>query len=71
MIPNQWYAVLASQEVASGQIVAARRFGENVVFSRDEMGNLGCVMDLCAHRGASLAKGCVKDGHVQCPLSWN
>ena len=68
MIPNQWYAVLASQEVTCGRLVAARRFGENVVFFRDEKGHLGCVTDLCAHRGASLANGCVKDGHVQCPF---
>ena len=68
MINNQWYAVLSSHEVKLGQVVAARRFGEDVVFFRDDDGRLGCVTDLCAHRGASLGGGCVSDGHIQCPF---
>lgn len=39
-----------------------------MVFFRDDAGVLGCVTDKCAHRGASLAKGCMKDGNVQCPF---
>ena len=68
MIKNQWYAVLSSKEVKAGRLVAARRFSENLVFFRNEAGELGCVTDLCAHRGASLAKGCIKEGKVQCPF---
>ena len=68
MIKNQWYAVLSSKEVKAGRLAAVRRFSENLVFFRNEAGELGCVTDLCAHRGASLAKGCVKEGMVQCPF---
>lgn len=68
MINNQWYAVLSSNEVKNGKIVGARRFGENLIFFRDEKGEIGCITSLCAHRGASLAKGCVTDGHVRCPF---
>lgn len=68
MINNQWYAVMSSHKVKKGKVVGARRFGENMVFFRTENGELGCVTSLCAHRGASLAKGCVKDGHIQCPF---
>ena len=68
MIPNQWYAVLSSDEVRPGQVVAARRFGEDLVFMRNEDGKPGCMASLCAHRGASLGKGCVKDGNIQCPF---
>ncbi len=68
MIRNQWYAVLSSHEVRKNKVVGARRFGENLVFFRGKDGNLGCVTSLCAHRGASLAGGCVKDGNIQCPF---
>ena len=68
MINNQWYAVLSSHKVRRGRVIGARRFGENMVFFRDDGGVLGCVTDKCAHRGASLAKGCMKDGNLQCPF---
>ncbi len=68
MISNQWYAVLSSDEVKAGRVVAARRFSEDLVFFRGEHEELGCVTSLCAHRGASLAKGCVKEGNIQCPF---
>ena len=68
MIRNQWYAVLSSADVEKKKVKGVRRFGEDLVFFRDEKGNLGCVTSLCAHRGASLEKGCVKDGHIQCPF---
>ncbi len=68
MINNQWYAVLSSNEVKKGNVVGVRRFGENLIFFRDEKGEIGCITSLCAHRGASLAKGCVTDGHVRCPF---
>lgn len=68
MINNQWYAVLSSHKVRRGRVIGARRFGENMVFFRDDAGVLSCVTDKCAHRGASLAKGCMKDGNLQCPF---
>lgn len=68
MISNQWYAVLSSADVEKKKVIGVRRFGEDLVFFRDEKGNLGCVTSLCAHRGASLEKGCVKEGHIQCPF---
>ena len=68
MIKNQWYAVLSSHEIKKNKITAARRFGEELVFFRDKDGKAACVSSLCAHRGASLACGCVRDGNVQCPF---
>lgn len=68
MINNQWYAVMSSHKIRRGRVVGARRFGEDLIIFRDNDGSLGCVSSLCAHRGASLAKGCVKDGHIQCPF---
>ena len=68
MIKNQWYAVLSSHELKQGQVLGVRRFGENIVFFRNEKGEIGCVNSLCAHRKASLAKGKVQDNHIQCPF---
>lgn len=68
MIKNQWYAVMASKQIPKGKMVAAKRFGEKLIFFRTPKGKLACVTSLCAHRGASLEKGCVKNGHIQCPF---
>ena len=63
-----WYAVLSSKELPMNKVVAVRRFSEDLVFFRNAEGKAGCVTSLCAHRGASLAKGCVCNGNVQCPF---
>jgi len=68
MIKNQWYAIISSRSIKPGKLVVIRRFGENLVLFRNDVGKLGCVSDLCAHRGASLAKGCVSDGNIKCPF---
>lgn len=68
MIKEQWYAVISSNDVKPAKLVAVRRFGENIVLFRNQAGKLGCVTDLCVHRGASLAKGCVSDGNIKCPF---
>lgn len=68
MIKNQWYAIMASEQIPKGKVVSARRFGENLVFFRAEDGVLACVTSLCAHRGASLGKGCLSNGNIRCPF---
>lgn len=68
MIKNQWYAVLSSHQIKSGKVTAAKRFGQNLIFFRTSTGELVCLNSLCAHRGASLAKGCVNNDHIQCPF---
>lgn len=68
MINNQWYAIISSRDIKPGRLVAVKRFGENIILFRNNAGKLGCVTDLCAHRGASLSKGCVSDGNIKCPF---
>ncbi len=68
MIKNQWYAITSSRLIKPGRLVALKRFGENLILFRNNAGKLGCVTDLCAHRGASLSKGCVSDGNIKCPF---
>ncbi len=68
MINNQWYAVMSSHHIKKNRIVGAKRFGTNLAFFRTADGDVSCVQDICAHRGASLSGGCVNKNHIQCPF---
>ena len=68
MIPNQWYAILPSKKVRRGGVTAVRRLGLDLALFRAPSGALGCVADQCAHRGAALSLGTVRDGCVRCPF---
>lgn len=68
MIRNQWYAVLDAREVRRNKITGVTRFGEKLIFWRDERGVIGCIADKCCHRGASLSIGKMCDGRVECPF---
>ena len=68
MIPNQWYVVLESRQVKD-RPVGVTRMGEKLVFWRDAAGQVSCLRDQCAHRGAELSKGKVlHNGRLQCPF---
>ena len=69
MIRNQWYAILDSKELKRGKVLGVTRLGEKLVFWRDRDGNVGCVFDKCAHRGAALSVGkVVSNNTLQCPF---
>ncbi len=68
MIPNQWYAVLDSNEVPKGKTIGVTRMGEKLVFWRDAQGKVSCLRDACPHRGVALSTGKVLGDHVQCPF---
>ncbi len=68
MIPNQWYAILESNEVRRGKPVGVTRLGEKLVFWRDPHGQMVCQRDQCAHRGAALSKGQIVNDRIQCPF---
>jgi phenylpropionate dioxygenase-like ring-hydroxylating dioxygenase large terminal subunit len=68
MIPNQWYAVLESDEVKPGRPVGVTRMGERLVFWRDTHGRVNCLRDLCPHRGAALGLGTVEGDLIACPF---
>jgi phenylpropionate dioxygenase-like ring-hydroxylating dioxygenase large terminal subunit len=68
MIPNQWYAVLESREVAAGRPKRTRRMGLDLVFWRDGAGAVHALSDVCPHRGAALSGGKVRGDCVQCPF---
>jgi phenylpropionate dioxygenase-like ring-hydroxylating dioxygenase large terminal subunit len=68
MIPNLWYAILASKEVKTGRPVGFTRMGEKMVAWRDAAGKVGVLSDLCAHRGVALSAGKLVGDCVQCPF---
>ena len=68
MIYNQWYAVLESKEVKKGKVVGVTRFGEKLVFGRNRNGEILCLRDKCAHRGAALSVGKIHNERIQCPF---
>jgi phenylpropionate dioxygenase-like ring-hydroxylating dioxygenase large terminal subunit len=68
MIPNQWYAVLESNEVPARKPVGVLRMGEKLVFWRDAEGKLACLHDRCPHRGVSLSLGRLQGNCVECPF---
>ncbi|HSV91566.1 MAG TPA: aromatic ring-hydroxylating dioxygenase subunit alpha [Desulfobacterales bacterium] len=68
MIPNQWYVVLESCELAPWRLLGVTRMGERLVFARDRAGKAFCLRDRCAHRGAALSAGKHAGDAVACPF---
>jgi len=68
MIFNQWYAILESRELRKGMPLGVTRFGRKLVLWRREDGEVACLADACAHRGASLSAGRVVHRCVECPF---
>jgi hypothetical protein len=53
MIPNQWYAILESNEVKKGRPIGTTRMGEKLVAWRDSQGRITVMADKCPHRGVA------------------
>jgi phenylpropionate dioxygenase-like ring-hydroxylating dioxygenase large terminal subunit len=68
MIPNQWYAILESNEVKKGRPIGFTRMGEKMVAWRNLSGQVTVMSDLCPHRGAALSAGEIAGDHIQCPF---
>jgi len=68
MIPNQWYAILESNEVKRGKIIGVTRMGEKLVAWRNSRGQIGVMRDLCPHRGVALSAGQILGDCIECPF---
>ncbi len=68
MIPNQWYAILESNEIKKGKITNVTRMGEKMAAWRSAKGELSVFADKCPHRGASLGLGKLNQDCLQCPF---
>jgi nitrite reductase/ring-hydroxylating ferredoxin subunit len=68
-IPNGWFVVASSEEVAPGDVRSLHYFGRDLVVFRTESGET-CVSDAyCPHLGAHLAVGGKVEGEcLRCPF---
>jgi nitrite reductase/ring-hydroxylating ferredoxin subunit len=68
-IPNGWFAVARTEEVAGGQVVPAHYFGRDLAIFRTAEGEARVVDAHCPHLGANLAKGGKVSGQlIECPF---
>jgi len=63
---NFWYPAARSAEV-TGTPLLLRMLGQDFVVWRDDDGKAHCLSNTCIHRGGSLGRGKVVNGHIQCP----
>ena len=66
MFINFWYAAELSDKVTD-EPVGVRMLGQDFVLFRDTAGDVHCLSNICAHRGAALADGKVQGDCVECP----
>lgn len=68
-IPNGWFAVAVSSEIAPGEVAIRHYFDQDLVLFRTQSGALGVVDAHCPHLGAHLGHGGRVDGeHIRCPF---
>jgi phenylpropionate dioxygenase-like ring-hydroxylating dioxygenase large terminal subunit len=68
-MPNGWFAVARSAELAPGSVEAAHYFGRDLVLFRTEAGEARVFDAYCAHLGAHLAVGGTVHGDtLACPF---
>lgn len=48
--------------------IGVTRFNKKLALWRDAEGSLKCIVDKCIHRGASLCKGHIVNGNIECPF---
>jgi phenylpropionate dioxygenase-like ring-hydroxylating dioxygenase large terminal subunit len=68
MIPNQWYAILESNEIKKGKIIGVTRMAEKMVAWRNAQGDLSVMVDRCPHRGVALSVATLVGDCIQCPF---
>ena len=63
-----WYPALPDKDVGTKKPVGLKMLGEDLVFFRDQQGEVQALWDYCPHRGAYLSWGdCFWKGFVSCP----
>ncbi len=68
-IPNGWFAVAASEEIAPGEVAIRHYFGQDLVVFRTESGVVSVFDPFCPHLGAHLGHGGRVEGErLRCPF---
>lgn len=67
--PRGWFLVRFSDELAPGQVLPIRYFGEDLVLYRGESGAVKVLDAFCPHLGAHLGHGGKVEGdEIRCPF---
>ena len=67
-IPNQWYAILETDELKAGEPQSFKRLGLDLVGWRDAESAPVIMEDRCAHRQVKLSRGKIVDNCIECPF---
>lgn len=63
-----WYPALPAKAIGWKKPVALKMLGTDLVFFRDQEGEIQALWDYCPHRGAMLSYGdCFWRGYLSCP----
>ena len=66
-IPNGWYSIMSSDQLAPGQVECVIAVARELVVYRDESGAMHVIAAHCPHLGAHLGGGEVRGDSIQCP----
>lgn len=67
-VPNGWYSILGSSDVARGDIVSITAVDRPLVVFRDEQGAARVFDAHCPHMGAHLGSGRIVGAGLRCPF---
>ena len=71
-IPNGWYAIASSRDLAVGDIASIIAVGRELIVYRDEFGASHVADAHCPHLGAHLGGGRISGETISCPYhSWS
>ena len=66
--PEYWYPALPAADVGTKKPEVLRMLGKDLVFFRNEHGEVKALWDCCPHRGVYLSNGdCFYNGFITCP----
>jgi phenylpropionate dioxygenase-like ring-hydroxylating dioxygenase large terminal subunit len=66
MNPDYWYAVEWDKNLARGQVIEVKFWGQSIAVYRDATGAVHALEDRCAHRQLKLSVGSVKGCNLVC-----
>ena len=68
-VPNGWFVIAESRDLAPGDVVSRYAFGRDLVLYRTEAGEAHLIDAYCPHLGAHLGAGGKVDGDgIRCPF---
>lgn len=65
MLRNKWYLICPSDELQN-KIVKKRILGEDIIFFRNQDGNVAALEDRCCHRNVNLSLGYLNSNTIVC-----